>query len=85
MEKFNTSEKMSHFLRFVSARLGSIFCAIRKSIVERKKAPIPPAVKEVTREQQKDVLLAAIQAPIDQHNRQQENKICGRVKEHVDK
>src|SRR5712671_7590590 len=33
MEKFTTNEKMNHCLRFVSERLGVIFCAIRKSIV----------------------------------------------------
>src|ERR1700737_3990275 len=55
MEKFNTSEKMSHFLRFVSARLGSIFCAIRKSIVvlpiinERKRQPHQPKKKKLGR------------------------------------
>ncbi len=29
IEKFNTNEKMNHFLRFVSERLGVIFRAIR--------------------------------------------------------
>jgi hypothetical protein len=33
MEKFNTREKINHFRRFASPRLGSIFCAIRKSAV----------------------------------------------------
>ena len=33
IEKFKTSEKINHFLRLASERLGLIFCAIRKSAV----------------------------------------------------
>src|SRR5439155_17260887 len=49
---------------------------------KRKETPIPPAIKEIAREQQKNVLSAAIQAPIGQHNRDQENKVRRRVKKH---
>ena len=51
---------------------------------EGEESPVPPSVEEVAGAQQKDVLLAAAQAPIDEHDGNQKDKIDRRIKEHGD-
>ena len=51
---------------------------------ERQEAPIPPGIKEIARHQQKNVLRAMAEAPIRQHDGDQEDKVNWRVKKHAD-
>ena len=49
---------------------------------ECQEAPVPPAVEKVTGQKQENVLGAMRQAPVHQRNRDQEEEVGGRIKEH---
>ena len=49
---------------------------------EREKPPVPPAVKEVTRQQKKDILGTAVQPPKKKNDRDQEQEESGGIKKH---
>jgi hypothetical protein len=49
---------------------------------EREEAPVPPAIEEVARQEQKDILGALIQPPVQQDNWDQKDEIGWRIKKH---
>src|SRR5262245_46992260 len=56
----------------------------RRSENQRKKPPVPPAVKEVAGRQQENVLARPRrQAPVDHHDRDEEDEIDGCIEEHM--
>jgi hypothetical protein len=50
---------------------------------EREKSPIPPAVEEVARKEKENVLSSMIEAPIEEHDWNEEQEIGGRIENHI--
>jgi len=75
MVKFKTREKMNHFLSDQK---------IDRSAAnhEDKKAPVPPTVKEVAGQEEKNVLGAMVQPPVEKNDGDEEKKERRRVKKH---
>ena len=49
---------------------------------EEEKAPVPPTVKEVAGQEEKNVLGAMVQPPVEKNDGNEEKKKRGRVKKH---
>ncbi len=70
----------------IQAAGGNLLCdeEIHRGAADHKgeETPIPPSVEKVAGQEKKNILGAMIEAPIQEHDRYQEKKISGGVKEH---